>query len=128
LSFQYSCFLEECSLKFITNAERKDHCIREHKFPPNFRFDNPVKHKTTIKKSPETQTNADSMETDAIVDEMERVNLAGLPKKIKHISFGHGKVKSFQSAATTESQPNDKSKGKKKKAAGASKEIEMTDD
>ncbi|XP_058461043.1 protein lethal(2)k10201 isoform X2 [Malaya genurostris] len=35
----YICFLEECSHRSKTSAERRDHCIKEHKFPHNFRFD-----------------------------------------------------------------------------------------
>lgn len=38
-SFQFQCFLESCPLKFSTQKERKSHCIEQHKFPSDFRYD-----------------------------------------------------------------------------------------
>ncbi|KAG7172739.1 zinc finger protein 511-like [Homarus americanus] len=35
----YQCFLETCSEKFSSPAERKTHCISIHKYPKDFRFD-----------------------------------------------------------------------------------------
>ncbi|XP_053649759.1 zinc finger protein 511 [Cherax quadricarinatus] len=35
----YQCFLETCSEKFGSPTERKAHCIDNHKFPADFRFD-----------------------------------------------------------------------------------------
>lgn len=36
---QYRCYLEECERMCQTPAERRDHCITDHKFPHDFRFD-----------------------------------------------------------------------------------------
>ncbi|XP_052007575.1 zinc finger protein 511 [Xyrauchen texanus] len=35
----YECLVEGCGLKFITSKERKNHLIRTHSYPANFRFD-----------------------------------------------------------------------------------------
>ena len=41
----YQCFLPTCQQSSWTSAERHDHAIKEHKFPPDYRFDS-VKKKT----------------------------------------------------------------------------------
>ncbi|XP_074532285.1 zinc finger protein 511 [Halichoeres trimaculatus] len=35
----YDCLVEGCGLKFRTSLHRKEHLIRVHKYPPDFRFD-----------------------------------------------------------------------------------------
>ncbi|XP_030603502.1 zinc finger protein 511 isoform X2 [Archocentrus centrarchus] len=35
----YQCLVEGCGQKFRTSKHRKDHLIRVHKYPPDFRFD-----------------------------------------------------------------------------------------
>uniref|UniRef100_A0A671LNQ9 Zinc finger protein 511 n=1 Tax=Sinocyclocheilus anshuiensis TaxID=1608454 RepID=A0A671LNQ9_9TELE len=35
----YECLVEGCGLKFKTSKERKDHLIRTHSYPADFRFD-----------------------------------------------------------------------------------------
>uniref|UniRef100_H3DGJ4 Zinc finger protein 511 n=1 Tax=Tetraodon nigroviridis TaxID=99883 RepID=H3DGJ4_TETNG len=35
----YQCLVEGCGQKFRTSQDRKDHLIRVHKYPPDFRFD-----------------------------------------------------------------------------------------
>lgn len=44
-NLQFVCYLEECKLVSATPEERKDHCIRVHKFPHDFRFENVVSKK-----------------------------------------------------------------------------------
>lgn len=41
----YLCLVEGCGLKFRTSQQRKDHLIRLHKYPPDFRFDKNRKEK-----------------------------------------------------------------------------------
>lgn len=37
----YRCFLETCRADpFSSGADRRDHCIKDHQFPPDFRFEN----------------------------------------------------------------------------------------
>ncbi|XP_047208298.1 zinc finger protein 511 [Girardinichthys multiradiatus] len=43
----YLCLVEGCGQKFRTSQERKDHLIRVHKYPPDFRFDKNRKEKGT---------------------------------------------------------------------------------
>ena len=35
----YSCFLETCNSKYWNADERREHCIKSHGFPANFKFD-----------------------------------------------------------------------------------------
>lgn len=37
--FQYQCYDSECDIKFNDPVERREHCIRIHKFPKKYRFD-----------------------------------------------------------------------------------------
>ena len=46
----YQCYVSECDLKFNNPIERRTHCINEHKFPKNFRFDNVPNHVETESK------------------------------------------------------------------------------
>lgn len=43
----YQCLVEGCGLKFRTSIQRKDHLIKIHKYPPDFRFDKTKKPKRT---------------------------------------------------------------------------------
>lgn len=35
----YQCYDSECDVKFNNRVERREHCIRTHKFPKRYRFD-----------------------------------------------------------------------------------------
>ncbi|XP_045454167.1 protein lethal(2)k10201 [Melitaea cinxia] len=54
----YSCYTEECKEKFMTAEDRLNHCVKTHKLPKDFRFDQKPKQKTKNKK------NQNSMEID----------------------------------------------------------------
>ncbi|XP_051273416.1 zinc finger protein 511 [Dicentrarchus labrax] len=43
----YQCLVEGCGQKFRTSKHRKDHLIRIHKYPPDFRFDKTKKDRRT---------------------------------------------------------------------------------
>lgn len=43
----YQCLVEGCGQKFSTSKHRKDHLIRIHKYPPDFRFDKTKKDRGT---------------------------------------------------------------------------------
>ncbi|XP_055596315.1 protein lethal(2)k10201 [Uranotaenia lowii] len=107
----YACFLEECPHKSQTPSERRDHCIKEHKFPHNFRFDkqssstgltkgntqslNTKKGDKIVKQS---STSSGEMDVDSaaatakISDQTTEV-----PKCMKNFSFGHSRIRSFKS-------------------------------
>lgn len=57
----YSCYLETCNHKSQNDKERKDHCIKSHNFPPNFRFSG---NKRKPKKNKKASENENSMEID----------------------------------------------------------------
>ncbi|KAH8365096.1 hypothetical protein KR084_001290 [Drosophila pseudotakahashii] len=83
----FSCFLEECTIKFHTPRQRKDHCIIVHKFPANYRFDQ-GKEKAKEKRKPKGKPNAMD------VDEEVPAECKSFPY-IKAFSFGHQTHRTF---------------------------------
>lgn len=66
----YECLVEGCGLKFKTSKERKDHLIRTHSYPADFRFDKSKKNGRTTEKK--TQQKKDAlMEVSATVLQQE---------------------------------------------------------
>ncbi|XP_026755079.1 zinc finger protein 511 isoform X2 [Galleria mellonella] len=61
----YCCYIEECKEKFKTAEERLDHCVKVHKLPKNFRFEQKAK---TVRKPKSGNTknvgNNESMDVD----------------------------------------------------------------
>ncbi|XP_018621523.1 zinc finger protein 511 isoform X1 [Scleropages formosus] len=55
----YQCLVEGCSSKFKTNKERKDHLIKAHRYPPDFRFDRSKKTKSRLPRKVEQQQQSD---------------------------------------------------------------------
>lgn len=51
----YECFLERCSRKFWSHEERRDHCIKTHQFPADFKFDEARTDKPSRSSPPEDQ-------------------------------------------------------------------------
>ncbi|XP_068623624.1 zinc finger protein 511 [Battus philenor] len=47
----YSCYVEECKEKFMTPEERLDHCVKIHKLPKDFRFDQKPKKGIKVNKN-----------------------------------------------------------------------------
>ncbi|XP_068145340.1 protein lethal(2)k10201 [Drosophila tropicalis] len=84
----YSCYLEECVLKFTTVKERKDHCITEHKFPSNYRFDQGKGKKKckSFTSKPSTTFSAISMDAN---------EPAQTCHTIKAFTFGHHNQRAF---------------------------------
>lgn len=84
----YKCYLEECKDLFANAKERKEHCIKQHKFPSNFRFD-----QMTFKNKKPTKTESE-YSMDVVEDENRLTNKVKEP--MKTFSFGHQKEKTFQ--------------------------------
>jgi hypothetical protein len=63
LFFQYRCYVEECKSVFATGQERRAHCIQDHQFPHDFRFD--VSRKQETKHSKLTHNKESLMELDS---------------------------------------------------------------
>ncbi|XP_011165121.1 zinc finger protein 511 [Solenopsis invicta] len=55
----YQCYDSECDIKFNNPVERKEHCIKVHKFPKKYRFDD-----TPIHYSKEDESN--KMDVDVV--------------------------------------------------------------
>ncbi|XP_034537238.1 zinc finger protein 511 [Notolabrus celidotus] len=52
----YQCLVEGCGQKFRTSQHRKDHLIKIHKYPPDFRFDKPKKDRGEKKRQQQKDT------------------------------------------------------------------------
>ncbi|GFG36902.1 hypothetical protein Cfor_12452 [Coptotermes formosanus] len=59
----YRCYVEECKSVFATGQERRAHCIQDHQFPHDFRFD--VSRKQETKHSKLTHNKESLMELDS---------------------------------------------------------------
>ena len=79
--FQYSCYIEECKEKFMNAEERLDHCVKIHKLPRDFRFDQKPKHKNKKKNSSQAMD----------VDEEKKA-----VEKEKKFCFSNNKQKGFK--------------------------------
>ncbi|XP_065083824.1 protein lethal(2)k10201 [Ochlerotatus camptorhynchus] len=90
----FSCFLEECPNESQTPDERRDHCIKQHKFPHNFRFDQRI----SSQKKHSTRRTSLSESSAGVEMELEPVEShSGLGAKgKKNFNFGHSKVRSFK--------------------------------
>lgn len=86
----FACFLEECKQMSATPEERKDHCIRIHRFPSNFRFETSPAVLSKGKKE-----RKDSQQSDVAMEETSKSEVAS--KVPKNFSFGHQKQKGFDS-------------------------------
>uniref|UniRef100_A0A8D0BUE9 C2H2-type domain-containing protein n=1 Tax=Salvator merianae TaxID=96440 RepID=A0A8D0BUE9_SALMN len=58
----YQCLIESCPERFKNSKDRKEHLIRIHRYPMDFRFDKPVKPKNT--KATRTQSREDPVPMD----------------------------------------------------------------
>ncbi|XP_053670109.1 protein lethal(2)k10201 [Anopheles nili] len=86
----YVCFLEECKHRSKDPAERKDHCIREHKFPHNFRFDKQLYSK--VGKSTKSTSRGTSIVSNMAVEQTTPLRCK------KNFSFGHPQQRTFMSS------------------------------
>ncbi|XP_035901176.1 protein lethal(2)k10201 [Anopheles stephensi] len=99
----YACYLEECKHRSKDPAERRDHCIREHKFPHNFRFDKQTHSQSKAGKSTKT---AVPMDTENVTSPISNTSLEGdkpfAPKCRKNFSFGHPQQRTFKPVVKTQ--------------------------
>lgn len=54
----YQCLVEGCELKFSSSVQRKDHLVKTHSYPADFRFDKTKKHKRLKEKDAAATTAA----------------------------------------------------------------------
>ncbi|KAL4228449.1 hypothetical protein ACF0H5_011495 [Mactra antiquata] len=95
----YQCLLEDCNVKFKNTTTRRDHMIKIHKYPSNYRYDR-SKYKSTPKKNGknvlgETNSNT-SMDVD--VTNISQTSSSGRIfsyKVPKNITFGQGVSRGF---------------------------------
>jgi hypothetical protein len=73
-----------------TSEERRDHCIKDHKFPHDFRFDKVASKKKSL--------SSDRMDTGESEPNLQSTK----PKAIKNFHFGHKSQKVFKSTKKTD--------------------------
>ncbi|KAF4105766.1 zinc finger protein 511 [Onychostoma macrolepis] len=78
----YECLVEGCGLKFKTSKERKDHLIRTHSYPADFRFDKAKKSGRIREKKTQQQkdANMEVSETATIHQESESMDFSLTPE------------------------------------------------
>ncbi|XP_065367720.1 protein lethal(2)k10201 [Calliphora vicina] len=88
----FKCYLEECKEVFGNALERKEHCIKQHKFPSNFRFDQIIKNGQN-KKDKASNNNSEHIPMD-VLEEAKPKDF--INKELKVISFGHQRERTFR--------------------------------
>lgn len=99
----FQCLIPTCSVKLTNRKQRKDHMIKVHKYPSNFRFDREKKSTSNNKKYSKTDSDSckttESMETNSV----ERTEKSGNTPKFQYsyrvpqnFSFGQGVSRGFQ--------------------------------
>ncbi|XP_062567115.1 zinc finger protein 511-like [Saccostrea cucullata] len=84
----FQCLLESCGEKFSTHKDRKNHVIKCHKFPSNFRFERK-------KKLNQEEKGEDSMEVQ--ISKPDSQSQRKFSYKVpSQICFGHGSAPGFQ--------------------------------
>nr|XP_056707044.1 zinc finger protein 511 [Euleptes europaea] len=58
----YQCLVESCTEKFKSRKDRKDHLIKIHQYPSDFRFDKPMKPKSSKTMKPPSRDPAVPMD------------------------------------------------------------------
>ncbi|XP_049878991.1 zinc finger protein 511 isoform X2 [Pectinophora gossypiella] len=79
----YCCYIEECKEKFMDADERRDHCVKVHRLPKDFRFDQKPKSAKPKRPNHKKKTDKDKTETSMEVD------------KNQTFSFNNSKQKAF---------------------------------
>ncbi|XP_049592020.1 zinc finger protein 511 isoform X2 [Syngnathus scovelli] len=106
----YQCLVEGCEHKFRTSTLRKDHLIRIHKYPPDFRFDKAKREKGS-RETKQQQLNIAMevvgtllTEKDTTYEEMatcQNTNDEHLKPRYSYrvpsnVCFGHGSIRGFR--------------------------------
>ncbi|XP_055380343.1 protein lethal(2)k10201 [Condylostylus longicornis] len=102
----FSCFIAECSYKSLNADERKDHCIRDHKFPSNFRFETSSTSNIKLEKCQEKIDDTGAMDT-SNEKASEAINKLE-PSNLNFFSFGHQRIKTFDRSKKGKAKNNKK--------------------
>ncbi|KAM3912921.1 zinc finger protein 511 [Leptodactylus fuscus] len=112
----FQCLVEGCMEKFKTSGERKNHLIKSHLYPSDFRFDKPKKSKSKVEqdfckgkhrsKTPEGSSVVETMEisvsSTSNSSSPASTTTSSLPPNKPRvpstICFGHGSVRGFRHA------------------------------
>lgn len=95
LILQFACYLEDCKVLSSTHSERKDHAIKDHKFPHDFYDFKPVYERDFIPSTKADNEGDVDMESNGSMGSSK-----GTKKKTNHFQFGHKANKSFQSKSS----------------------------
>ncbi|KAM5141160.1 zinc finger protein 511 [Mantella aurantiaca] len=105
----FQCLVEGCLEKFKTSAERKNHLVKTHLYPSDFRFDKPKKSKNkkqqeggtgqelSMDVTPEDRSVVESMETSEMpAGDCSTSRTYSRSRVPSTICFGHGSVRGFR--------------------------------
>ncbi|XP_077985837.1 zinc finger protein 511-like [Glandiceps talaboti] len=127
----YRCLIQSCIERFKTAKQRKNHLVKSHKYPLNFRFDKPLrKVKSAQSKSVvevEPMDTASSKDIDGLTETMETVQVTPgtrIYKVPKTISFGRGVPRGFE--RTRQHSGHSQKQSQKKKKGPKYKECKQT--
>lgn len=109
LYLQYLCYLETCKTKFLNPTLRMQHCIDEHKFPPNFRFDYKIVQNKNIKPHSKSGSHIDDFDGTT----MDTTSSGETSKKSNTTSFIQPKQFTFRPSRPKTFQENRSYTGKK---------------
>ncbi|XP_070548258.1 zinc finger protein 511-like [Ptychodera flava] len=122
----YRCLIQACNERFPTAAKRKQHLVKHHKYPSNFRFDKPVrKSKSEVHRTrSSTAKDCEAMDTsnkdiDTLSQTMETVQVTPgtrVYRVPKTISFGRGVARGFERSPRHQGQSKKQSRKKNKPA------------
>ncbi|CAK7299741.1 Zinc finger protein 511 [Vulpes lagopus] len=116
----YQCLVEGCAEKFKTSKDRKDHLVRRHLYPADFRFDKPKKSKGPAMPGATVQGSAEALGDDGEQSggdamEVSSEHAAPLPEPVAErrtyshripstICFGQGASRGFKSSKKKKNQ------------------------
>uniref|UniRef100_A0A8C0TUJ9 C2H2-type domain-containing protein n=3 Tax=Canis lupus TaxID=9612 RepID=A0A8C0TUJ9_CANLF len=116
----YQCLVEGCAEKFKTSKDRKDHLVRRHLYPADFRFDKPKKSKGPATPRATVQGSAEALGDDGEQSggdamEVSSEHAAPLPEPVAErrtyshripstICFGQGASRGFKSSKKKKNQ------------------------
>uniref|UniRef100_F7ABA2 Zinc finger protein 511 n=1 Tax=Equus caballus TaxID=9796 RepID=F7ABA2_HORSE len=102
----YQCLVEGCTEKFKTSKDRKDHLVRRHLYPADFRFDKPKKNMSPATPRATVQVSAEALGAEGEQVEGDAMEVCSEPAGERHtagrripptICFGQGASRGFKS-------------------------------
>ncbi|KAJ0172929.1 hypothetical protein K1T71_011105 [Dendrolimus kikuchii] len=92
----YCCYIEECKQKFQTPEERWEHCVRDHKLPKDFKFEQKPKARKKNKDKPHKTKKTERTQKTNEKTEFENLDSMEMDSSEKKFAFNNCKQKTFK--------------------------------